>query len=118
MNAAALAAATLGPCRIDSPLKPLIDARKTTEHYVDESDRVLFHDTLGDVAATGLAPGDLPGFEPAGPRRSIFFDPAKLRVGVVTCGGLCPGINDVIRGLVMELTFHYGVQRIHGFRNG
>jgi 6-phosphofructokinase 1 len=39
-------------------------------------------------------------------------------VGVVTCGGLCPGINDVIRGLVMELTFHYGVQRIHGFRNG
>jgi 6-phosphofructokinase 1 len=61
---------------------------------------------------------DLPGFEPAGPRRSIFFDPAKLRVGVVTCGGLCPGINDVIRGLVMELTFHYGVQRIHGFRNG
>jgi 6-phosphofructokinase 1 len=118
MNAAALAAATLGPCRIDSPLKPLIDARKTTEHYVDESDRVLFHDTLGDVAATGLAPGDLPGFEPAGPRRSIFFDPAKLRVGVVTCGGLCPGINDVIRGLVMELSFHYGVQRIYGFRNG
>ena len=118
MNAAALAAATLGPCRIDSPLKPLIDARKTTEHYVDEFDRVLFHDTIGDITATGLAPADLPGFEPAGPRRSIFFDPAKLRVGIVTCGGLCPGINDVIRGLVMELSFHYGVQRIHGFRNG
>jgi 6-phosphofructokinase 1 len=118
MHAADLAVATLGPCRIDSPLKPLIDARKTTEHYVDESDRVLFHDTLGDVTATGLPPADLPGFEPAGPRRSIFFDPAKLRVGIVTCGGLCPGINDVIRGLVMELTFHYGVQRIHGFRNG
>jgi 6-phosphofructokinase 1 len=118
MHAADLAVATLGPCRIDSPLKPLIDARKTTEHYVDEFDRVLFHDTLGDVTATGLPPADLPGFEPAGPRRSIFFDPAKLRVGIVTCGGLCPGINDVIRGLVMELTFHYGVQRIHGFRNG
>ena len=118
MLAADLAVATLGPCRIDSPLKPLIDARKTTEHYVDEFDRVLFHDTLGEVAATGLAPAELPGFEPAGPRRSIFFDPAKLRVGIVTCGGLCPGINDVIRGLVMELTFHYGVQRILGFRNG
>jgi 6-phosphofructokinase 1 len=118
MQAADLAVATLGPCRIDSPLKPLIDARKTTEHYVDEFDRVLFHDTLGDVVATGLSPAELPGFEPAGPRRSIFFDPAKLRVGIVTCGGLCPGINDVIRGLVMELTFHYGVQRIHGFRNG
>jgi 6-phosphofructokinase 1 len=118
MHAVDLAVATLGPCRIDSPLKPLIDARKTTEHYVDEFDRVLFHDTLGDVVATGLPLADLPGFEPAGPRRSIFFDPAKLRVGIVTCGGLCPGINDVIRGLVMELTFHYGVQRIHGFRNG
>ena len=118
MQAADLVVATLGPCRIDSPLKPLIDARKTTEHYVDEFDRVLFHDTLGDVVATGLTPAELPGFEPAGPRRSIFFDPAKLRVGIVTCGGLCPGINDVIRGLVMELTFHYGVQRIHGFRNG
>jgi 6-phosphofructokinase 1 len=118
MQAADLVVATLGPCRIDSPLKPLIDARKTTEHYVDEFDRVLFHDTLGDVVATGLSPAELPGFEPAGPRRSIFFDPAKLRVGIVTCGGLCPGINDVIRGLVMELTFHYGVQRIHGFRNG
>jgi 6-phosphofructokinase 1 len=118
MLAADLAVATLGPCRIDSPLKPLIDARKTTEHYVDEFDRVLFHDTLGEVVATGLPPTELPGFEPAGPRRSIFFDPAKLRVGIVTCGGLCPGINDVIRGLVMELTFHYGVQRILGFRNG
>ena len=118
MHAADLAVATLGPCRIDSPLKPLIDARKTTEHSVDEFDRVLFHDTLGSVAATGLTAADLPGFEPAGPRRSIFFDPAKLRVGIVTCGGLCPGINDVIRGLVMELAFHYGVQRIYGFRNG
>jgi 6-phosphofructokinase 1 len=41
-----------------------------------------------------------------------------MRVGIVTCGGLCPGINDVIRGLVMELSFHYGVQRIEGFKNG
>lgn len=118
MQAADLTVAMLGPCRIDSPLKPLIDARKTTEHYVDELDRVLFHDTLAEITATGLQPADLPGFEPAGPRRSIFFDPAKLRVGIVTCGGLCPGINDVIRGLVMELRFHYGVQRIYGFRNG
>jgi 6-phosphofructokinase 1 len=118
MTTADLAIATLGPCRIDSPLKSWIESRQTTEHYVGESDRVLFPDTLGQVVAAGLAPADLPGFEPAGPRRSIFFDPAKLRVGVVTCGGLCPGINDVIRGLVMELAFHYGVRRIYGFRNG
>ncbi len=118
MNAAELTITTLGACRIDSPLRPLIEARKTTEHYVDEGDRVLFHDTLGTAVGSGLAPADLPGFEPAGPRRSIFFDPAKLRVGIVTCGGLCPGINNVIRGIVMDLVFHYGVHRIHGFRNG
>lgn len=118
MNAADLTITTLGACRIDSPLRPLIEARKTTEHYVDEGDRVLFHDTLGTAVGCGLAPADLPGFEPAGPRRSIFFDPAKLRVGIVTCGGLCPGINNVIRGIVMDLVFHYGVHRIHGFRNG
>jgi len=99
MTTADLEIASLGPCRIDSPLKSWIESRQTTEHYVGESDRVLFPDTLGQVVAAGLSPAELPGFEPAGPRRSIFFDPAKLRVGVVTCGGLCPGINDVIRGL-------------------
>ena len=55
---------------------------------------------------------ELPGFEAGGPRRKIFFDPSKTRVGIVTCGGLCPGLNNVIRGLVMELTRHYGVRRI------
>jgi len=70
------------------------------------------------VAASGASLDSLPGFEPAGPRQKIFFDASKMRVGIVTCGGLCPGVNDVIRGIVMELTHHYGVQRIHGFRNG
>ncbi|MFM7206764.1 MAG: ATP-dependent 6-phosphofructokinase [Planctomycetaceae bacterium] len=113
-----LSVATLGPCRIDSPLRPLIEGRKTNVHYVEEDDRVLFPDTASLVAAAGVRADALPGFEPAGPRKAIFFDPPKMRAGVVTCGGLCPGVNNVIRGLVMELTFHYGVQRIHGFRNG
>jgi 6-phosphofructokinase 1 len=113
-----LAVQTLGPCRIESPLKPLIEARKTNVHYVEEEDRVLFPDTASLVAAAGVRAEALPGFEPAGPRRHIFFDPRKLRAGIVTCGGLCPGINNVIRGLVMELSFHYGVQRIVGFKNG
>jgi len=117
-TAADLAVKSLGPCRIDSPLKPLLESRRTTTHYVAEDDRVLFHDTARLVADSGCTLETLPGFEPAGPRQSIFFDPAKLRVGIVTCGGLCPGLNDVIRGLVMELSHHYGVQRIYGFRNG
>ena len=67
-------------------------------------------------ASDGLP--ELPTFELAGPRDRIFFDPAKLRVGIVTCGGLCPGINNVVRGLVLELTHAYGVETIFGFRYG
>jgi 6-phosphofructokinase 1 len=109
---------TLGPCRIDSPLMPFLLSRRTSVHYVEENDRVLFHDTAHLVAASGCSLDTLPGFEPAGPRQKIFFDASKMRVGIVTCGGLCPGINDVIRGIVMELAHHYGVDRIYGFRNG
>jgi 6-phosphofructokinase 1 len=96
----------------------MLETRRTTVHYVGEDDRVLFHDTASLVRNSGCTLEELPGFEPAGPRRKIFFDASKMRVGIVTCGGLCPGINDVIRGLVMELSFHYGVQRIEGFKNG
>ncbi|MFB9376121.1 ATP-dependent 6-phosphofructokinase [Kineococcus gynurae] len=112
---------TLGSCTVDSPLAPRLDARRTTQHYVQETDRVLFDDTLSKVSrrsgdVDGLA--DLPSFEPTGPRKKIFFDPSKTRVGIVTCGGLCPGINNVIRAVVSELTNHYGVRRIVGFKNG
>ena len=118
VDASDLAVRTLGPCKIDSPVAPLLGHRQTTLHCVDEDDLVLFDDTRTMLAARNVAPAALPGFEPAGPRRKIFFDPAKTRVGIVTCGGLCPGLNDVIRGLVLELTSHYGVTRIFGFRNG
>ena len=110
--------ATLGPCTVDSPLSPRLDARRTTQHYVQESDRVLFDDTISKVSSRSGDLEDLPSLEPSGPRKKIFFDPSKARVGIVTCGGLCPGINNVIRGLVSELTNHYGVHRIVGFRNG
>ena len=57
-------------------------------------------------------------FEVAGPREKLFFDPAKTRAGIVTCGGLCPGLNNVIRSLVLELNHGYGVREILGFRHG
>jgi 6-phosphofructokinase 1 len=110
--------ATLGPCRIASPMVPLLDGRQTTEHYVDEGDRVLFDDTLAGINSRGVPPSELPGMEPCGPRRKIFFDPAKTRAAIVTCGGLCPGLNDVIAGLVRSLTYHYKVRRVIGIRNG
>jgi 6-phosphofructokinase 1 len=113
-----LAIKTFGPCRIDSPLLPLIDRRRRTFHNVDEQDRVLFDDRHSAFRQNDLATGDLPAFEPAGPRRKIFFDPSKTRAAIVTCGGLCPGSNDVIRGLVLELYKSYGVSKVYGFCNG
>ena len=113
-----LTISTLGPARIDSPLGHLLDRRSTGEHYVDEDDRILFDDTLAGLTARGGRLADLPAMEPCGPRRKIFFDPAKTRAAIVTCGGLCPGLNDVIAGLVRTLTYHYRVRRVIGIRNG
>jgi 6-phosphofructokinase 1 len=56
--------------------------------------------------------------EKAGPRENIYFDPSKVRAGIVTCGGLCPGLNDVIRAIVMTLWYRYGTKRISGFMYG
>ena len=109
---------TLGPARITSPMAPVLDATRTTEHYISENDRVLLDDTLSRISSRGVPPGELPGLEPCGPRRQIFFDPAKTRAAIVTCGGLCPGLNDVIAGLVRTLTYHYRVRRVVGIRNG
>jgi 6-phosphofructokinase 1 len=113
-----LAIRTLGPCRITSPMAHLLEARGTSEHYVDAHDRVLLDDTLAGISARGVPPRELPGMEPCGPRREIFIDPAKTRAAIVTCGGLCPGLNDVIAGLVRSLTYHYKVRRVVGIRNG
>jgi 6-phosphofructokinase 1 len=108
----------LGAPLIDSPLGELLNQRAQSEHYVEETDRVLFDDTLSAAVARNCLPADLPGFEPAGPRRKIFFDPSKTRSGIVTCGGLCPGLNDVIRELTLELLLRYGIERVFGFCNG
>jgi 6-phosphofructokinase 1 len=109
---------TLGPALIDSPLRELLDERQLSIHYAEESDRVLLDDTLSATLARNCPPSQLPAFEPAGPRRKIFFEPAKTTAGIVTCGGLCPGLNDVIRGLTLELRLRYGVKRVYGFCNG
>lgn len=108
----------LGECHYDSPFSEMVAAKQTSPHYVAEGDRVLLEDTVSMLAKHNLPPNQLPGFEAAGPRRKIYFDPAHVTAGIVTCGGLCPGLNDVIRGIVQELTMHYRVKQILGFRNG
>ena len=113
-----LMVSSLGDPRYDSPLAEFVADRRTNEHYVDEDDRVLLHDTVLLLTDQQRPPGELASFEPGGPRRRLFFPPGRTRVGVVTCGGLCPGLNDVIRGLVMELSKHYGIDDVLGFRHG
>ena len=109
---------TLGEPRYDSPLADFIADRQTNEHYVSEDDRVILHDTVQQLSGLGLPPEQVPSFEPGGPRRRLFFAPGATKVGIVTCGGLCPGLNDVIRGLVMEFAEHYGISEVTGFRSG
>jgi len=96
---------TLGTARFPSPL--------AHASFVNEKRRVLL-----DAAPLGKPKGTPPSFELAGPRKRLFFDPKATRIGVVTCGGLCPGINDVIRGLVMVAWHRYGAKEILGFRYG
>jgi len=107
---------TLGRCERDSPVMPRLD--RAVVHRVGEADRVLLEDLESKIAERAVPLPALPSFELAGPRDRIFFDPTKIRAGIVTCGGLCPGINNVIRGLVLELTHAYGVKEIYGFRYG
>ena len=100
----------LGECRIPSPM--------TGIQFVSDSDNVLYHSDQRKIKDFLGAGEDLPCFEMAGPREKIYFDPSKLKCGIVTCGGLCPGVNDVIRAIVLGLFYHYGVETVFGFRYG
>ena len=100
----------LGECRIDSPME--------TTQFVNDSESILFHHRLSELAPFLESGRPVPSFEVAGPRERIYFDPSKLKCGIVTCGGLCPGLNDVIRAVVLSLFYHYGVQTVFGFRYG
>jgi len=116
LSAADVAIETLGPARLASPVAGHLGAAAV--HYVGAADRVLIDDSVSALRAAKGALDALPSFELAGPRDKIFFDPRTLRCGIVTCGGLAPGLNNVIRGIVLELWNGYGVRRITGFRHG
>jgi 6-phosphofructokinase 1 len=118
IRAADLVVTTLGPATFDSPLAAQMQARASSVHYVDDGDRVLLDDTLALATQRAVAVSALPAFEPGGPRLRLFFDPAATRAGIVTCGGLCPGLNNVIRALVLALTEQYRIGEIVGFTGG
>ena len=98
----------LGKAKIQSPLKLSTHTGDKVCNFIPDDDRILCDFSLDAFKALkgGKDASEPLTMERAGPRERLYFDPSKIRVGVVTCGGLCPGINNVIRALVMEL--HYG----------
>ncbi len=104
----------LAPPRCPSPLAlSTVDGDDVANYTPDDERAPLSLTRRG--AETGA---EGPWLELAGPRERIAYDPAAVHAAVVTCGGLCPGLNDVIRALVGCLWWRYGVRRITGFRYG
>ena len=88
------------------------EARFNSTHSHTVSDEIRIPERIEIGAEPGLQ------FELAGPRANLFFDGRQTRAGIVTCGGLCPGLNNVIRSLFLELHYGYGVVDVIGFRGG
>lgn len=97
--------------------QPKVPTTLLNSHYIGESKPLTLMMTAEELSELG--PETLPmQFEKAGPREKLFFDPSKTKCAIVTCGGLCPGLNDVIRSIVIKGHYHYGIRSIIGIRNG
>ncbi len=114
--AADLQVDVLGRCGYDSPLARRLVGSPV--HYTGAAERVLLEDGYQRLLERRADLDSLPSFEMAGPRNQLFFEPAQVRAAIVTCGGLCPGLNNVVRGLVTELVDGYHVSQVLGFRYG
>jgi len=108
-----LTVASLGQAQHKSPLRKSLYPGDGLGDFVADDMRMLYEPRFRQGEPLSQL-----SFERAGAREKLFFDPGKTKVAIVTCGGLCPGINNVIRSLVLELTFNYGVQNVWGFRYG
>lgn len=106
LSAESLRVRTLGDRQINSPLRRRVFTPEASRVQVD----IDF--VAGETEAPTL------GFEKAGPRGQVYFDASKSRAAIVTCGGLCPGLNNVIRHLYYTLTHTYGVPSVLGARHG
>ncbi len=106
---------SLGESKIPSPI-PQIETPNRT--FISDENKILV-DISSERAIHMIKEGkEPPAFEMAGPREKIYFDPSKLRCALATCGGLCPGLNVIIRSIVLELYFAYDVHNIYGIKYG
>jgi 6-phosphofructokinase 1 len=108
----------LGTPRYDSPLKAHMEDKLGTHGFVRDDERIVYNPKLKHIKSCVSEGIDPPSMEVAGPREKIFFNPSDVRAAIVTCGGLCPGINDVIRALFMEMHYRYHVKEVVGIRYG
>lgn len=108
-----LAITQLGSAKFDSPLRLKREDDHSFDPFVNSYERIR----LDVVHGHGELDSDL-SFEAAGPRSKIYFDPPKTTAAIVTCGGLSPGLNNVIRTAYMTLAKAYGVRRVLGIRQG
>ncbi|MFH0975930.1 MAG: ATP-dependent 6-phosphofructokinase [Spirochaetota bacterium] len=104
----------LGDCKIDSPLINMFPSGKS--FFVPDEQRIRYNCYMKNISDENKQ--NIVSFEAAGPREKIFFDPSKVCPAIVTCGGLSPGLNNVIRSIVMESHYRYGVKSITGIRYG
>ncbi len=111
MSTVDTAISNLGPATVRSPLRLNSRSGDLVGNFVGDDVRVRYQAEVGGANEDLL-------FEKAGPRERIFFEPATTTAAIVTCGGLCPGLNTVIRSAFMELHHHYGVARVLGIRYG
>lgn len=88
------------------------------EVFASDDERIAFSSQIKNLKKQFQNCNEVPSFEKAGARRTIFHDPTKTKAALITCGGLCPGLNNVIKGLVNILEQNYGVQEILGIRYG
>ena len=108
---------SLGDTKVVSPVQSGTNGF-TVYDFVSDDERVLLEVEYEKLASKIANKEPIPSFEMAGPRKNIYFDPSKLKCALVTCGGLCPGLNDIIRAIVLELYYGYGVRHIFGIRYG
>lgn len=103
----------LGTSRIQSPLSLSTTKGDGRGDFVPANSQIRYQiDTLPGAAHQDLV------LEQAGPRERIFFHPENTTAAIVTCGGLCPGLNNVIRSIFYELKHNYRVPRILGIHDG
>ena len=114
MNSFDFSISTLGPCNVSSPIPLSRQKGDFISDYVSDTQRVAYQVDV-DLNVSSRPPDLL---EVAGPRERIYFDPTQVRAAIVTCGGLCPGLNDVIRSIVLCLWHRHGVERIWGIQYG